>query len=277
MQLTRSKGLHKPDPDKAAHRKPLLAMARFASGTPRGSAMLERADFADQGQSSTCFWHSLAWCIWCALRALGVLSPILASPRLGASLTYSRVRKNTTTPGGDFPMLIDTGADLSDASAVGAEWGVAPMIGPTSDGRNSDIENMGQNGVPLIAGGQFPEPDTRLIQEGASTLISGEYSIPIGSDTALAMALCLDAGVPIWTGGPVAQPFEDLGPSQVATAADVVNGSGHAMYVRGYRMIGPAFQFLIVSSWGSWGERWVDESFVQTFWQAWPMAVKVSS
>ena len=281
MQLIHSTGLHRPDPAKLARRKPLLAHPRFASGTPRGSAMLEMPDVLDQGQTSTCPGHSFSVTLWCALKALGIASPIIASPKSIMSLTYSRVRKNESVPGGDFPMLLDTGADLSDVSAVGASWGVAPILAPTSDGRNSDVEAMGLNGIPLIAGGQFPEPDTRQIQIAGSDLISGEYSIPVDNDIDLACALLLDAGVPIWIGGPVAQPYEDLGPSQVATGADTVGGAGHAQGIRGYQTTPQGRQYRVRGSWNkTWadhGEVWADPSFLLSLWMAWPMAVKVSS
>ena len=274
MQLIHSTGLHRPDPAKLARRKPLLAHPRFASGTPRGSAMLAAPAVLDQGPTSTCFAHSFSGALWCALKALGVTNPIQASPRSLAALTYSLARGNTTPTGAILDVLRDTGADLSDVSEVAASFGVAPMLAPTSDGRNSDIDALGPDGV-------FPEPDLRQIQVDGADLISGEYSIPVDSNALLACVLLLDAGVPIWIGGPVNGQYESLGASQVATSADTVGGSGHAQYIRGYQTTAQGMQVLVRGSWGTgWaavGEVWADASYVSSQWQLWPMAVKVSS
>ena len=220
------RGLHRPDPAKLARR---LGVA-LGGAQPIGHASLEPCGRIDQGQTGTCHAHSAAAVAWTAYHAAGRDLPFIPSPRQIAACTYADVRSAVTPPGLPLPKLQDTGADLSDDAASLATWGIAPMQGPTSDGRNSDVEND-------PADNTFPEPDPSQLLVAGSDLISGEYQIPVDANAPTLCALSLDAGVPIWLGFFVDSAFEQAGPSTVIGAPNQSdpNGGGHAVYLSAYR------------------------------------------
>lgn len=262
------RGLHRPDPAKLARRVDgfLPRVARAALRGPRGSAQLTPCPRLDQGSSGTCHAHSAAGAIWTAFAAVGKTLSFIPSPLLIASCTYADVQGPSDTRG----PLQDTGADLSDDATALATWGIGPMGAPTSDGRNSDVENVF---------GSFPEPDAGKLVIAGADLIVGEYAIPIDTNTPARCALNLDAGVPLWVGFLCDSRFQQLGPSDVAGAPDQGDPSagGHAVYLAGYRTVGSALQFRLENSWGSsWcdaGACWVSEDWIRALWMCWPMAV----
>jgi hypothetical protein len=265
--IIRGLGLHKPDPAKLARRMGVQAHPRFASGTPRGSAMLAIWNVLDQGQTETCHAASEAQGVWIARAQIG--RPIdFPSPRLIASCTYA----DTQGPASARATLRDTGADLLDDANTTATWGVGRYKGPTADGRVYDVE------TPRDA--TFPEPDpTELVISGAD-LITGQYQIPVDDQAMIACCLALDAGIPLQPGGPVNDVYQGLsGANAVATSATAPGGGGHARLWVGYREISPGvYQLRELNSWGTgWadgGFTWVDASRVACEWSILAMAVK---
>ena len=267
--MSYGRGLHRPDPKKLARRMHAAYHPLLAGGTPKGKAQLTPCPRLDQGASGTCHAHSAAGSIWTAFKAAGQ-EIFVPSPRVIASTTYAEVRA-AAYPTGPLPQLQDTGADLSDDATALAEWGVAPIQAPTSDGRYSDVENDK---------GWFPEPDLgRLLIAGAD-LISGEYQIPVDSSAPSLCALSLDGGIPIWLGFFVDSAFQSLGPSSIAQPPDTSDpsGGGHAVYLSGYRTASSGqYEFLLQNSWGSgWaggGAVWCSQAWLLACWMLWPMVV----
>lgn len=269
------KGLHRPDPAKLARRlhagKHPALVARVAVGsTPNGSAQLQACPRLDQGQTGTCHAHSAAAAVWTALNAAGKPLPFIPSPLLIASTTYADVQG----PADKRDKLQDTGADLSDDAKALATWGIAPMRGPTSDGRNSDVENDPPDN-------SFPEPDASQISVAGSDLIAGEYSIPVDADAPRLCALALDSGIPIWLGFFCDTAFENLTPSDVAQPPNEAdpNGGGHAVVLAGYRTAADgSYEFHLVNSWGAgWcdnGTCWVSTAWLLKCWMLFLGAVK---
>jgi hypothetical protein len=264
--MSRATGLHRPDPAKLARRAHFGATLK--AGAPLGQATWTPCPRLNQKRKSICHTFSAAGAIWTRFNAAGKPLPFIPSPVTLASCVYA----DTQGPASTRQALADVGADLSDDATGLATWGIAPMLITSSDDGYSDVD-------PYPDDGTFPEADpSRLVIAGAD-LIDGEYQIPLTDEAPTLCALALDAGIPIWFGGPVNGEYENLGPGGIATAASTLNGSGHAQYLNSYRSVNGAFQFLIQGSWGNNildnGAIWADESFVKSLWLLWPMDVKV--
>jgi hypothetical protein len=266
--LSFSRGLHRSPPEKVAHR--LGAHLLGLGAVPKGAASLTPCQRMDQGQSSTCHAHSAAGAVWTACNAKGRPMTFVPSPREIASTTYADVRAAATPPGQPLPPLQDQGADLQDDATAMAKWGVCPM-GATV-GRFSD--------VPDDNGYGFPEPVVSELQIAGQDLIGGEYQIPVDDSAPTTVALCLDAGIPIWLGTFVGSAFENLGATGIAQPPDESDpkGGGHAMYISGYRTAADgSFEFRVENSWGSgWadgGAVWASSAWLKACWSLWPMAV----
>jgi hypothetical protein len=272
VAVSYGKGLHPPDPAKCAHRLHASKHPLLASGTPRDAWELVACPQLNQRKTSLCHVFSGVAAVWTALKAAGKGLPFVPSPRLLGSCVYAD-RRAAENPVGPLPKLQDTGADLSEDAASLLRWGLAPMVPTRTDDGLSDVDDTTANGT-------FPESDTSLLQVAGNTLIDGEYQIPIDSNAVDLCALAIDSGFPIWFGGPVNGLYEGLGPSDTATAACTVNGSGHAQYLRAHRKVAGKRQFQIKGSWGysfaDNGEVWADESFVLSQWSLWPMAIKIN-
>jgi hypothetical protein len=272
MSRSYGKGLRRSTTEKTAHR--LGAHHLLDTGAvPHGSATLKPCQRMDQGSSGCCHSHSAVAALWCALNAAGKVPAFVGSPRCLASCTYADVRAAATPAGQPLPTLQDTGADLQDDATALAKWGVAPIQAPTSDGRFSDVENDPPDNT-------FPEPDINQLSVAGADLVSGEYQIAVDDNAPKTVALCLDAGVPVWLGFFVDGSFENLGASDVAQAPDQndPSGGGHAVYINSYRTNAAGkLEFLVQNSWGSgWadgGAVWASEAWLKACWMLWPMAV----
>jgi papain like protease len=271
-----SRGLKRTTPSKVAHRlkahlHPAIAAA-LRTG-PRGSAQLTPCPRMDQGATGTCHAHSCGAAIYTAFTAAGKGLSFVPSPRMIASCTYADVRASSLAPGANLPPLTDDGAELQDDATAVANWGVAPIQSPTSDGRYSDVENDPPNNI-------FPEPDPMQLQMGAQDLISGEYSIAVDKNAPLTVAASLDSNIPVWVGFVVDSAFENLGQYDVAQAPNTndQNGGGHAVYLSGYRTSsGGSLEFRLENSWGSgWGDSgavWCSTAWLLATWDLFPMTV----
>lgn len=264
------KGLHRPDPAKLARRLHASLHPKLgALAVPSGSASLTPCPRLDQGQTGTCHAHSAAGAIWTERNAAGKPLGFIPSPRLIAALTYATVQG----PADQRQALQDTGADLNDDAAALRTYGIAPMQGPTSDGRNSDVENDPPDN-------SFPEPDASRIVVAGADLITGEYQIPVDSDAPRLCALALDAGIPIWVGFFCDRAFENLGQNDVAQAPNQSdpNGGGHAVFLSGYRTNQAGeLEYLLINSWSnSWcadGTCWTSSAWLLACWSLFPMAI----
>ena len=217
--LTRSTGLHRPDPAKLARRAHFGATLK--AGAPIGQATLTPCPRLNQKQKSICHAFSAAAAIWTRFNAANRPLPFIPSPVTIASCTYA----DTQGPASTRQALKDVGADLSDDATALGTWGIAPMLITSSDDGYSDVD-------PYPDDGTFPEADPTKLVIAGSDLIAGEYEIPVNDEAPTLCALALDAGIPIWFGGPVNGIFEGLGPGGLATSASTTNGDGHAQYFR---------------------------------------------
>ena len=264
----RGKGLHRSSPERVAHR--LGAIHLLGSrAPPKGQAALTTLpSHLDQGQTGTCHAHSFVACLWSALYAkLGRAPAYLGLPCMLASCTYSSVQRGNWT-GGPLAPLVDTGAQLQDDVDAAASWGLSPIrLLPT------DVPQSGRH---------FPEPVVSELVEGSADIIGGEYAIPVGPASAVVVAQCLDAGVPVLIGFLCDSAFEEDSAATVRGTPDTTDprAGGHAVYLSGYRTNADGeLEFRLENSWGdAWcdgGGCWVTVSFVEACWSLWPMAVKI--
>lgn len=276
--MSRGKGLHRTPDAKKAHRlganlHPLIATA-LAAGI-KGAGMLAIWGVLNQGGSQTCAEHSDVGAVWATLTAQGKAPAFIGSPRTLASCVYGDLRAAATPAGQTLPLLTDGGCDLQDTATALAKWGLAPMQAPTSDGRNSDVENDPSDNT-------FPEPDPQRVVLAGQDLCPGEYSVPVDQDAARTVAACIDAGIAVHVGGFIDTAYENLTASQVAQPANDTdpNGGGHAQYVYGYRTAADgSLEFRVANSWGAdWcdgGSCWVSTAWLLSMWEIFPVAVGV--
>lgn len=196
----------------------------------------------DEGTSS-CVGHATSGCGTTALAAAGTPLPWVWSP--DGIYKNARAVDRTPNPDGTLPPLEDGGAQPNQAMRALGEWGVRPMRGPTSDGRNSDVEKASVNDEPKLG---------ELEDEGA-TLIVGEYAITsTGKERVREMQTALANGKPftaaIAASGDAFQGYTSgvLGP--LGTDLD------HYVYFDGYETADDgSIVFHGVNSWGTgWGE-----------------------
>lgn len=261
-------GLRRCPPARIAFRTHARALA--VGATPKGAATIALPPPLDQGQTSTCFAHSLAMGIYGALKG-----SFLPSPKEIAACTYALARSRATPMWMPLPSLLDVGADLQQCADVLTSIGIAPMTGPTSDGRNSDVENDPPDNV-------FPEPSLSRIER--TTRVDGEYVIPVDDAAPTLAALCLDARIPVQVGFFCDHAFQALVPGSIAPIPDTSdpNGGGHAVLLRGYSTDSEGLlEFHVRNSWGSnWcdgGDCAVSAAWVSAAWELFPVAVSLPS
>ena len=266
----------------SAQLHPLLAGRLKAGIHGSGSLSSFAPPIFDQGQTGSCTAHSFssaAVIAFASAAAQGRGSPLVfvPSPRELYAATRALERKAVVAPGQDLPVLTDSGAELADVAQAAREYGLAPMKGPTPDGRNSDIWSTVDTSAPSNVN---DEPVLGELETAAVTLIDGEYSVATGTaDSPETMAAAIDVGMPVWCGGYVDSVFQQLGPSDVAPAPNPNDpqGGGHAFVFPDYRTNSKGnLEFLLRNSWGDGyalsGSVWVSTAFALSLWEAWPFA-----
>ena len=233
-----------------------------------GGALLAAPPPFDQGQTETCWAHSLAAGLWTSANAQRKTLPFVPSPLAIASLGYGLIRARAILTG-ELPLLTDDGAELQDGDDVIAQWGVAPLQAFV-DGRNSDVPE----------GSPFPEPRPLEVELQGQHLVVGPYSIPVDSNADVRVAQCLDAGIVVWNGGLVGSATQNLQPGQIEqpTPESDSTAGGHARFIRGYRENASGqLEFLVRNSWGaSWcgtGECWASTAWLLAQWDLWPLLI----
>jgi len=167
----------------------------------------------------------------------------MASPR--CVYTNGRCIDRLPNPDGVLPPLVDEGANISTVCRGIGEWGVRPMHGPTSDGRNSDAEPSNVN----------DEPKLGELEEEAQHLVVGEYGITSRGKTRRdESCAAIAAGDPIAVGiaGGSAAFQSYTGGIMPALHSELDN----CVLVYGYEtQPDGSVVFFIRNSWGTgWGE-----------------------
>lgn len=281
-------GLKRSTPSKIAHRVAADRHHAIAAVLAAGAANIPDYDLTpflppdvfDQGQSETCWAHSLSTVIYTGVTKLGGtlfagLPNVPPSPKQLASLGYAIPRGLATPVGSQMRVLKDEGAELDDGWKA-AGFGVSPMV-QTIAGRYSDVpETLGDN--PPATTGAFPEPDQDALEQAATRPILGEYQIPIDSNILDVIDATAVAGFLTQSGGPVGPAFQSLQPDQEAPAEP--SGGGHALALGVKRITLPDGT---KKRWGinTWGGRWCQggaflygSNFARALWDAWPGTIQ---
>lgn len=139
------------------HRKKLYKPALGPSGLFKTSPTLvsgttSLAEYEalalDQGQTGSCEGHSSTMATWMGFLAAATPLPWFPSP--DGLYRDSRCQARVPNSDGTLPALTDDGAMTSDVVTVMQTCGLRPMIGPTSDGRNSDVDPSTVNNEPTL-------------------------------------------------------------------------------------------------------------------------------
>lgn len=281
-----AKGAKPSHPSKLAAKKaaalhPAIA-ALLAASVP---ASVDLAPFEpprlDQGQTGSCTAHSLSGSTSTACRKAGHQVGFEPSPRETYATTRGIERANSTPAGQPLPLLTDSGAEPADVFTACAQFGIAPMQGPTPDGRNSDVWSDADTSAqpPNVNS----EPDANQLQQAGTTLVTGEYAIsPSDANISDQVAASLAAGFPVYVATFVDTAFEQLQPGQVAQPPNQndPNGGGHAIYLSGYTTNPDGSRtFILTNSWGiGWcdnGRCLVSEAWLKACWELYVMDVQV--
>ena len=281
MTSTHGKGLKRSTASKIAHRlgageHPDIA-ASLATALPP-SAQLVPCARLDQNGSETCPFHSATAACWTAHNATGKPMPFIGSQVCLASCTYADGRSAGTPAGQPLPPLVDGGSELQDVATALKAWGLAPMGTPI-------VGRTGLSDVPDdVPGVPFPEPVLTQVEAAGSTIITGEYSIPVDANAPRLVAASIVAGIPVWLGTSVGAAFQALTADQIAQPtpeSDDTQG-GHAMYISGYRTAADgSYEFRVENSWGTaWcdnGACWASTAWLLACWDLWPFPVPMAS
>lgn len=247
-------------------------LIRGALKSLRGSADLSpmASKVLNQGQSSTCWAHSAVTCDFIRKNTrAGSAVAVLQSPLYFAQVVYAQYRAALFPAGQIMPPLQDTGAQLDDCDRAFGQWGSARFQEPAQDGE-TDVPATDQEGFGI------PELSTGELQAGAAALFAGPYDIAPGGNAPEIVAACLDAGVPVWMGGPVTRALDNLQAGQVEQPADLTDPSvgGHARAIIGYRTVAGALEFLVRNSWshawGDGGNSWAVAGVIAGAWSLLP-------
>jgi Papain family cysteine protease len=281
-----SKGAKKSHPSKLANKKAATAhpvIAGILAATIPTSVDLATWEPArlNQGATGSCTAHSFSGSTSTSCRKAGKPIPFEPSPRETYATTRGLERAASTPAGQPVPLLTDSGAEPADVMNAGSTFGVAPMQGPTPDGRNSDI--WSEQDTTAKPANVNNEPDAAQLEQAGTTLVTGEYMITAGaSNISDQVAAALAAGFPVYTCFFCDSAFEALTPGQVAQAPDQndPNGGGHATYLSGYTTNSDGTRTFILSN--SWGTSWCDngrclvsEAWLAQVWELYVIDVNV--
>jgi Papain family cysteine protease len=212
---------------------------------------------ANQGQSDTCFIHSLVWLKY-VLDMIRDGSAVLGSPLYGAQITYAEYRA-AQYPAGNFPSsgLTDAGAQLDDVARFVAKWGMIRFGTPEQSGCTDVPATIDPEGNTAL----LPELTVPALETGTKAPFGGEYDVPISVNAGDLCAAALEAGIPIWIGGEVGQNLQDYvaGEIEQPPASDDPTVGGHARGLLGYKTVTTNGMtqrlWRILNSWGNaWGD-----------------------
>ena len=164
---------HTPDPDgykRAPFHRLAARMGADGAPPPGGSSLREFTPAGrgfgvlNQGPTSGCSMHSVGCAAFTTFAASGAPLPWVPSPKAG--YRNGRLIDLAPNPDGSYT-LADDGAEPNMVFRAANEFGIEPMRGPTSDGRNSDCEPATINDPPNLGD----------IETEAKSLIVGQYGI----------------------------------------------------------------------------------------------------
>jgi hypothetical protein len=256
------------------------ATIRGALASLSGSANLSSYGWGvlNQGNSSTCWAHSLTTALY---RRRNVLyrtkaqgaSPILQSPLYFAQTVYATSRAATNPEA--LPPLLDQGAQLDDADQCAAQWGSVPFQGDQQGGGTDVPATSDATGTPI----PIPELTVHNAEIGAVVPFAGEYDIAPNSAAPRTVAACLDQKISTWIGGPVSSALDNLQAGQLEQPCSETDAEGgHAREIVGYRTNASGeLEFLIQNSWGvQWceaGYSWASAGVITGGWSLLPFQV----
>ena len=274
--MTHALGARRSHPDKIARTAPahLHPKIRAALATPLPSSVdlsPHAPPILDQGSTGSCTAHAIAAAVVITTGAAGKPLGFVPSPRLTYAATRAFERAAATPAGATLPELTDSGAEIADVMSVLSADGVRPMMGPTSDGRISDVEPANVNAEPAIED----------LEVAATKPIVGPYTVDMAaSNVSDVLAAALAAGIAIDIAFLCDSAFQALGPGDVAQAPDTSDPSagGHSTCLDGYVTAADGTrQFWLRNSWsiawGTSGRTLVSPAFIAALWEAWPVVV----
>jgi hypothetical protein len=271
--MTHEMGARPSHPDKLAKASTGLhpkVAAILAAGLPTSFDLAQWQPPRFDQNGGSCTAHGLSGAAGTATNAAGNPIGFIVSPDELYKATRALERAvGIPAGGGPMPDLTDSGAELADALGTVQQWGVAPMTRTAANGRYTDTELDTINN----------EPDVRLLEEAATTLITGAYRVGVSTQEAFTTACgYIAAKIPLYVGFQVDDAFENIQPGQVV-GAPTGNIGGHAVYLSGYRTASTGrHEFLLTNSWGDWcssGQCWVSENWFAATWEAWAIDVQV--
>lgn len=166
-----------PDDDKRrARQRP--AHIRLAAGPEVAVRDISVGHFEgpllDQGRTGHCTGTGTSQILSCSFGAAGTPLDFQPSPWLIYSLARILERSSARDP------LSDSGAFPTDLIDVLRVWGIAPMQGPTPDGRNDDVwsdDDLAAAGITGIAANVNHEPSLVDLETAGLRLVTGDYRI----------------------------------------------------------------------------------------------------
>jgi hypothetical protein len=268
-------------PDARGH----LAAARVRAGEPLPANFdltQYEPDRLDQGHTGSCEGHGWAAGTYTGLAANGTPLGYVPSPRYGYAGARSLERGAALTPGVatsiPLPAFVDNGTETEVMAQWYAQGGTIPMLGPTPDGRNSDIWSAADlSGIPNApAENVNNELSLGGLVSGAKRLVTGTHRIvdPTAADTLLQVQTCLyTLKSPVIVGTFVDSAFEQWQAGQAPIPAPNTNdasGGGHCLYISGFATVNGVVRILVTNSWGKgWADQgrcWCSVEWVQACW-----------
>jgi hypothetical protein len=181
----------------------------------------------NQGNSECCPYHSLSFMLELRRALDGVPLGFHPSPLYFAQCQYATYRAEAT-PSGPLPPLSDEGAQLDDVARCAAQWGFVPMLAAQQDGFTDVPATSDDMGNPL----PFPELAPGNAFHGAAKPFGGEYDCATGGQAGDLVAASLEAGIPVWCGGPVNLATMQLQAGQVEQVA-LPGSQNYGLHARG--------------------------------------------
>lgn len=228
------------------------------------------AQVLDQGQTGSCEGHRAAMAVHVATSVANTVLPFFPSP--DRIYREARAYSRSLNGGPSSGPLQDDGCMTSDVRATLGSYGVVPMTGPTSDGRNSDCEVSTVNREPYL----------NELVKGSHTLVLDMYDVDIGDpETAFAtIQAALRAGHPVGLDVFADTIFADWGVRYDGTAGPIAtcdtsdtNGGGHAILCTEAMSFPDTTCYLGgPNSWGAWGAGSIDKSgpnWTTGHWRGW--------